>query len=306
MRFDLVDLTIFLNAIETGSLTAAAANNNVVVAAASARLRRIEDAFKVRLFARTNRGVKPTLAGEVFAGHARKILHLARRLEMELDEFAEGKSGLVRLLSNTNMLAEHLPQALGTFLAANPDISVDVQEIPSHEVVRLVAEGEADIGIVASSADMVGLERSRFVTDSLVAVVPSDSVLDPVPTEFSRILDFKLIGTKDNTALQQFLHRITNQMGRKMDVRMQLPNFEGICRMVSCKTGVAIVPESAALRYAATMDFRIVPLVDPWAVRELYLCVKSEREMPSFGRKLLHHLQQYVTEQEAARTALRG
>lgn len=294
MKFDLTDLRLFLSAVDGGSLTAAAARNNIVVAAVSARLRRLESAFDLELFERTGRGIRPTHAGEMLARHARKIIGDARQIEAELEEFADGRSGRVRILSNTNILAEHMPTALGMFLAANADISVTVSDRPSFEVIAMLKNGDADIGVVAASADMTGLERWRFVPDRLVLVVPQDFALPQQPVDFTRILDFRLIGLQDKAALSQFLRRLANELGRDLDVRMQMDGFEGICRMVECKAGIAIIPQSAAQRYSAFMDFRILSINDAWAERELYLCVKSKAQLPRYAKALLGHLQEYA------------
>lgn len=299
MKFDLADLRIFLSAVEGGSLTAAAAQNNLVVAAVSARLRKLEEAFDLSLFERTGRGIRPTLTGDMLAQHARRVLDDARRIEVELCDFAYGRRGQVRLPSNTNMLAEHMPVVLGRFLAANPDISVSVKDKPSLEVVSLLKNGDADIGIVAASADMTGLERWRFVPDRLVLVVPPEREFGELlsgPVEFSRILDFRLIGLQEDVALSQFLQRHAVELGRDLKLRMRMDGFEGVCRMVECGAGVAVVPDSAARRYQRFMDFRVLEIGDGWADRELYLCVRSEAELPRFAQKLLAHLRAYVAE----------
>lgn len=124
--------------------------------------------------------------------HARKLLDDARKLEVELDAFAQGRGGTIRFLSNTNMLSEHMPQLIGTFLRDHPDVFVSVKDRPSLEVVNLLRAGEADMGIVASSADMTGLEKWRFVPDRLVVIVPRDFPLDG-PLAYSSILDHPLV-----------------------------------------------------------------------------------------------------------------
>ncbi|MDO1583367.1 LysR family transcriptional regulator [Rhizobium oryzicola] len=294
MKFDLTDLRIFLAAVDNGSFSAAAVENNIVVAAVSARIRRLEEAFRVELFERTGRGIRTTLAGDMFATHARKIVDDARRVESELDEFAEGRSGQVRLLSNTNMLAEHMPRVLGTFLATNPDISVDVIDRPSHEVVTMLKNGEADIGIVAASADMTGLERWRFVPDHLVLIAPCNFDVTDESINYTRILDFPMIGMPETVALSQFLGRLARELGRDIKVRMRMNGFEGIARMVESGAGVAIVPHSAAQRYRTFMDFRILEIADAWADRKLFLCVRHEAELPRFAKRLLEHLRRYA------------
>lgn len=294
MKFDLIDLRIFVSAIEGGSLTAAANQNNIVVAAVSARLKKLEESFNLKLFDRTGRGIRPTLAGEMFARNARKLIDDARRAQTALDDFADGRGGHVRLLSNTNMLAEHLPHALGTFLAAHPDVTVSVEDKPSLEVVSLLRNGEADIGIVASSADMSGLEQWRFVPDKLVLVTPPEHPLSALQVNYSRILDFKLIGLPKQTALMQFLGRLANELGRTVDYRMRAENFEGACRMVECGAGIAIVPQTAAFRYAHQMALNITDINESWADRELYLCTRNEAQLPGYSRRLFNHLREYA------------
>ncbi|MBB4349963.1 LysR family transcriptional regulator [Aliirhizobium cellulosilyticum] len=299
MKFDLTDLRIFLSAVEGGSLTAAALQNNIVVAAVSARLRKMEDSFGLPLVERTGRGIRPTLAGDILVGHARKVLDDTRKLEIELDAFSEGRGGTIRLLSNTNMLSEHMPKLLGSFLRQNPDIFVTVTDKPSMEVVNLLRNGEADIGIVASSADMTGLERWRFVPDRLVLIVPGDWALEG-PVAYARILDHPLIALNTTVALSQFLRRLATELGRRANIRIRVENFESLCRIVECGAGLGIVPESAARRYGRDMGFRTLEIADGWAERELYVCVRNQQQLPLYAQKLLLHFQTYAEEAKNA------
>ena len=77
----------------------------------------------------------------------------AERLREDLGAYAGGLAGQVRVLSNTNALTEFLPETLSSFLAAHPHVSVDLEERLSDEIVGLIAEGVADIGIVAGTVD---------------------------------------------------------------------------------------------------------------------------------------------------------
>ena len=57
--------------------------------------------------------------------------------------------------------------------------------------------------------------------------------------------------------------------------------------MVEANVGIGIVSESAAQRYAQTMNIRIVPLEDAWALRELRICMRSLDLLPAFARELV-------------------
>src|SRR5215470_13070749 len=148
MRFDLSDLRLFLHVVGAGSITHGAGRAHLALAAASTRVRNMEAALGTALLHRERQGVQPTLAGRTLVHHARKLLQQAQRMHGELAQYAEGIKGQVRLMSNTNALTEFLPEPLSDFLASHPQVSIDLEERLSDEIVAAVAEGTADIGIV--------------------------------------------------------------------------------------------------------------------------------------------------------------
>ena len=195
MPFDLTDLRLFLHVVEAASITRGAAAANLALASASERIRELEDRLGTRLLDRGRRGVKPTPAGLAFTHHARLLLQQTERMRGELAEYARGLKGHVRLLANTAALTEFLPEALAGFLAAHPAIDIDLEETPSYQIVRAVAEGIADAGILADITDMGALETFPIATDRLVLVVPRDH---PLGTRrhiaFREVLDQEFVG----------------------------------------------------------------------------------------------------------------
>src|SRR5712691_2104801 len=151
MRFDLADLSLFRHVVEAGSITGGAERAHLALAAASTRIRKMEDALGAALLVRSRQGVTPTQAGRTLLQHARAILRQAERLREDLGAYAGGLAGQIKVLSNTNALTEFLPEALSSFLAAHPQVSVDLEERLSDEIVGLIAEGVADLGIVAAT-----------------------------------------------------------------------------------------------------------------------------------------------------------
>nr|QQZ50397.1 LysR family transcriptional regulator [Phenylobacterium glaciei] len=170
MRFDLVDLRLFADVVEAGSITHGAARSHIALAAASTRVRAMEEEIGAALLTRSRQGVVPTPAGQTLLKHARLMLEQSARLREDLGAYAGGLSGEVRLLANTNASTEFLPEALGRFLADNPKVRVDLEERLSDEIVGLIAEGVGDIGIVAGTVDVGGLETFPFRSDRFVVV----------------------------------------------------------------------------------------------------------------------------------------
>ena len=70
MRLDFFDLQLFLNIIDTGSLTRGAERSAISLQAASERIKKLEQYYKTHLFTRHATGVRLTIAGQTFAEQA--------------------------------------------------------------------------------------------------------------------------------------------------------------------------------------------------------------------------------------------
>jgi DNA-binding transcriptional LysR family regulator len=293
MRFDLADLSLFRHVVEAGSITHGAERAHLALAAASTRIRNMEGALGAALLTRGRAGVTPTQAGRTLLQHARSILRQSERLHEDLGAYGGGLAGQIRVLSNTNALTEFLPEALGSFLSAHPNVSVDLEERLSDEIVGLIAEGVADLGIVAGTVDAGGLETFPFRRDRFVLVVARDHALARrAKIGFEDVLEHDFVGLDRASALQRFLAAKAVRIGRPLRLRVQLRSFDAVCRMVECKVGIGIVPETTARRVMKTMSIAVVPLTDPWAVRELTICVRSRADLPAYARQLVEHLRQ--------------
>jgi DNA-binding transcriptional LysR family regulator len=291
MHFDFVDLNLFRHVVEAGSITHGAERAHLAVAAASTRIRRLEEALGAALLTRGRQGVTPTPAGRTLLAHARTMLAQAARLREDIAAYGGRLAGHVRLLSNTNALTEFLPEALGAFLAAHPQVSVDLEERLSDEIVGLIAEGVAEVGIVAGTVDTGRLETFPFRSDRFVLVVARDHPLaGRAAVGFEEVLDQDFVGLDRASALQRFLAGRASRAGRPLRLRVQLRSFHGICRMVECSVGLGIVPETTARRAAQTMAIGIVALTDDWAARALTLCVRDFAGLPPLARQLVEHL----------------
>lgn len=291
MRFDLADLSLFRDVVEAGSITRGAERAHLALAAASTRIRNMEEALGASLLVRGRQGVTLTHAGRTLLQHARIILRQAERLREDLGAYAGGVGSQIRLLSNTNALTEFLPEALSSFLAAYPAVSIELEERLSDEIVGLIAEGVADVGIVAGTVDPGSLETFPYRRDRFVLVVANDHPLAKrAKVSFAQVLDRDFVGLDRASALQRFLADKAARIGRPLRLRIQLRSFDAVCRLVEKNVGVGIVPETTAKRTTKSMAITAVTLSDTWAVRDLTICVRSFAELPSYARELVTHL----------------
>src|SRR5256714_2094695 len=293
VRFDLVDLSLFRHVVEAGSITHGAERAHLALAAASTRVRQMEEALGTALLMRGRAGVTPTQAGRTLLQHARTILAQAERLREDLSAYAGGQAGQVRVLSNANALTEFLPESLSSFLATHPHVSVDLEERLSDEIVGLIAEGVADIGIVAGTVDPGRLTTYPFRSDRFVLVVARDHPLARrAKISFAETLEYDYVGLDRASALQRFLADKASRVGRPLRLRGQLRSFDAVCRLVERNVGVGIVPEKTVRWAAKAMEIKAVQLTYPLTLRHPALCVRDYKALPPYARQLVDHMRE--------------
>jgi DNA-binding transcriptional LysR family regulator len=178
MRFDLVDLRLFLFVVEAANITHGAARAGMALASASERIRLMEESLGAPLLERHRRGVRATPAGVALVRHAQLVARQLERMRGELSKYADGFRGRVRLFANTTASAEFLPAALAAFLSQHPQIDIDLEERSSRDIVRAVARNIAEIGIVGDEVNPAKeLQTFPFVEDRLVLIAPQDHVV---------------------------------------------------------------------------------------------------------------------------------
>jgi DNA-binding transcriptional LysR family regulator len=290
MRPDLVSLELFLHAVDTRSLSKAALRSHIALAAASRRIALLERALGVTLLERSSRGVQATPAGLALVAHARRVLQDVSRLSDELSEYAKGVKGRVRLHASTSALTQFLPEHLASFAARYPEIRLDIEERRSVEIVRSLALGEADVGVLLQGAPIEGLEVFDYRIDHLVAVVPRRHPLRGRSVAFERLLDYDFACLDGSTSITRALAAAAERLNRPLRLRVQVWSFEAMCRMVQAGLGIGVLPRGSAATFAAALGLRLVPLTDPWAERQHLLCVRNADALPLHARRLLEHL----------------
>ncbi|SAH93938.1 LysR family transcriptional regulator [Bordetella ansorpii] len=293
MRHDLTDLRLFLNVGETLNLTRAAERTFLSLPAASARIKHMEEAFKARLLVRMATGVALTPVGEVLLKHANAVFRQLECLNADLQPYASGVKGKLRLLANTTATNSFLADALSTFLAENPDVDVELEEKISGDIVIAVRAGAGDLGLVAGNIDVSGLDVTPLFRDELTVVTALDHPLAGNDTvQFLDLLDtYQFVGIHPNSAIQTFLEDIASGLGKRICQRVHVGSFEAVCRMVEAGAGIAVVPRACVARYSRFDKLRVIRLEDSWAMRDRLLCRQRGRDLPRFAESFIEHVQ---------------
>jgi DNA-binding transcriptional LysR family regulator len=167
----LEELVAFCAAVELGGIGRAAQRLHLSQPAVSRRLQALEALAGRPLLERSPRGVTPTAAGERLYGHARRLTASLREIE-DLLELMRGRSETVHLATSHTPAEYLMPRAL-VLMRRHTDAPVEVLIANSRVVKRLVASGQADVGVAAfMPGEPADAERVELIDDEIAVAVP--------------------------------------------------------------------------------------------------------------------------------------
>jgi DNA-binding transcriptional LysR family regulator len=289
--FDPTTLRLFVAVCEERNIARAAEREAIVASAVSKRIAAIESDIGAPLLVRGRRGIEPTAAGQTLLRQAREVLSSMARMHAELSDFATGAQGSVRVVAAPSVLAEHLADDIGAFLARHPKVRVSLDERVSPEIVRSVREGAAELGVLWDLSDLSGLATLPYREDRLCLAAPRGHALAKRKRiAFADALPHVTVSVAPGGMMDRLLRREAARLGATLVNRIQVSGMDAAARIVAAGLGPAILPREAVAQHAAASGLALVPLTDAWAQRRFVVCVRADGAASAATRLLAESL----------------
>lgn len=290
-HLDLTTLQLFAAVGELGSIGKAAQREFIAASAISKRLSELESTVGTPLLVRHTRGVDLTPAGESLLHHARTLLFGLEKMQGELNEYATGVRGHVRVHASISAIVQFLPEDLGAFVAEHGSIKIDLEEHVSADVIRAVRDGACDLGICNTAMGTGDLQTRPYRQDHLMLVVPEGHRLAGASSvAFVDTLDDDHVGLHSNSSIYQAMHQTATAAGRPIRLRIHVTGLDAMCRMIHNGLGIGLIPDRAFGLMRGFGRLCAVPLSDAWALRRLELVARDFATLPQAARLLTNHL----------------
>src|SRR5882724_3331193 len=260
---DLEGLAIFAKVVETRSFAGAAAELKLSNATVSKAVSRVERKLKTRLFNRSSRRIALTDAGRQLAGRAAHILAEGEAGEDAALVQATMPRGLVRMAAPMSFGLLHVAPLLPEFLAAFPEVSIDLHLSDAH--VDLIGEGfDAAIRIAVLPDSSLVVRRLCEMPRYLVGS-PSYLNKHGRPKHPLHLAQHRCIGYSYAVAAETW--RFTKD-GKSATVRpsgpLRVNNGDAMMPALIAGTGLGILPEFI-LREALAAG-RLERLLPDWSL----------------------------------------
>ena len=240
-------LETFLAVISYGGFHRAAGPLRVSQPAVSARIRSLEDSLGVTLFERVRSHLHLSPAGKALRPHAEQLLRTIALARQAVHELQPAAGGVLRIAAALSICTYFLPDVMKDYQAANPKVMVSLRSGNSVEVLKMVLDGEADIG-VARSLNHPEVETMTLRDDPLILVGhPAHPAARKRRTSLEVVESMPLVffdrGSSDWTLTQGLFRRA----GLLPNVVLEVEGIEAAKRMVERKMGLAFLPQIAIM-----------------------------------------------------------
>lgn len=164
------DISLFLQVLDLGSISAAARHLDLSVAVASQRLKRLERDLGVRLLHRTTRRLHPTAEGLALAQEGRALVEELALLGERVRQGGGAVGGTLRVTAPASFGRQYIAPLLPGFLDAHPGLRVSLDL--DDRVVDLVGDGY-DVAIrVGQLHDSTLVSRQLASNDRVLCASP--------------------------------------------------------------------------------------------------------------------------------------
>lgn len=273
-------LEALLMAVDLGSFTKAAEVLGYTQSGLTHMMNSLEKEVGFTLLERGRSGVRLTEEGERIAPAVREFLQANARLDSVIEQVASSRTEIIRVSAYASIAMHWLPEIIQRFRDNHPDVTVDIQMGSVEEVYRWVREDKVDM-CFASRQEGINLEWTHLRDDPLLVILPPDYDLrgrDSLHIRCLQGMDFLMPSLGFHLDIMRALGDV------QPNIRETQVSDSVIISMVEHGLGVSVLSE---LVLKGRRDNVVAVPMDPPAVRELGIAVRSKKELRPMARRFI-------------------
>ena len=216
----------------------------------------LEEELGTILLKRDRRSVHLTTAGEAFLRRARALLDQAASAASEARRIGRGEVGRLVISFMSAAMLSRFPAMLRQFRAGNPDVMIELIQLPPKEQVEAIATGQIDVGFLAIAPSrqqidvgQVELKVERIWEEELVAAIPTEHRLANCAAIPLRALASDIFITLPRTPetghYDQVLQLCEQKGGFRVNIGQEVEQLPVALALIAAGYGVSLMPVCA-------------------------------------------------------------
>ena len=257
---DLKLLRNFLQIAELQSFTKAAAVLHIAQPALSRQVSQLERELGVKLFTRTERGVRLTEAGAMFRQRASGLIDDFQRLRHEVSLLADEPAGELTFGMPPSMHDTITLPLLRAYRARFPRVLLRLVEGLSVTLNEGVHTGKIDLAVVSASEPRASLTHTPLVREALFLVSVRDKKMRGSAIPIDALAGLPLILTLKPNALRGMVEEAFKHARLEFLPQMETNSIPLMLDLVEEGAGVTVLPYCAVQGQLRTRKLSVMPV----------------------------------------------
>lgn len=287
-HFTFRQLEVFATAARLGSFSRAAESLHLTQPSISLQMKKLSETVGLPLFARVNRRLYLTEAGEALARATREAFDAMERFASEAAEIKGLHQGVLRL-GIVNTAQYIVPGLLAPFLNRHPGINVVLEVENASRLLRRLRNNLDNLYVFVTPPEGVDSEAIPFLPNPLVPLAAPDHPLAKerdIP--IARFAREPMVMREQGSETRRALERLFNERGLQLQVRMEVAHSEAIKRAVAAGLGVTVL---SAHTVTADEPGLVVLDVEHFPVeRQWHIVHRRDRKLPLVASAFLDYV----------------
>lgn len=288
MNITLRQLHAFVMTAQLGSVTRAAERLHLTQSAVSMLIKQLETNLGVRLFDRTTRSLRLTIAASEALPIVERMLRNEEQLIAEVRGLADRGRGHVRMAVTAAFAAGMMPEILNAFRQQFPNIGITMLDVSPEQLVPKVVNEEVEFSIGTTIDDIPSdVVCACLLRDTMAAVVLKDSPISSMDSlSWEDVVSFPIVAIRKGMGIRSVVDGTLALKGKVLEPAWEVSLLSTALAMVAAGLGVAILPPYlvSCMHYAALTSR---PLIDPVVTREVSVITKAGRTLSCAAESFL-------------------
>lgn len=292
MRLERSELQALVEVIEAGGFNKAAQRLSLSQSAVSQAVAGLENKLGTQLVLR---GRKPELsrAGRRLYDYAQQVLHGEQLLLSDLESMRHSSQPPLSLAMNSMLTRHYAASLLSAFCAQHSHIALQIQELPSRQIISAVIAGEVELGFGPFQTHMEAFELLPLFKEERLLVVSANH------PRAEQILNGDKEALRDSVLIASYLDQPEQRPGQS---RIR-DNFSGVWQIASLRLRLSLLAQGKGVAYVNTRllaedplcrDLQAIPGL-PISVfyRDVGLFYQKGRLLTASAQRFIQHCKEY-------------
>ena len=243
---NLKDLKYLVALADTGHFGKAAARTFVSQPTLSAQLKKLEEYLGVKLVERQPKNVQLTEVGKQIVVRARRMLDEGDSIVALARNNTDPFAGKLKVALIPTIGPYLLPRVMLKLRKALPKLGLMLYEYQTEPLLKLLREGEIDLGILALPVAQEGLETRPLYNEPFTVALPNGHPL--AAKSAIKVADLKgqtLLLLEDGHCLRDQALEVCSRIDVREAEDFRATSLETLRQMVVAGLGITLLPETA-------------------------------------------------------------